>query len=181
MKWLRKHIGLASRLGEFRFKHWLDSHASEFLAEIGVKTCQVVLDFGCGSGTYTIPAAKLVGGDGRVYALDVSRKALKRIEEKARKEGLTNIVRVDASSDERIPLEDETFDQILLIDVLQEIDDKEALFDEAYRILKPGGEVSIYPMHVAEEEVDRLAAKRGLELKDRIQGRVLIFGKTNRG
>lgn len=179
MKWLRKHIGLVGKLGEFRFKYWLDSHASEVLAKIGVKTGQMVLDFGCGSGTYTIPTAKLVGREGKVYALDVSRKALEKMEDKAKKKGLTNIVRIDAYSEEGIPLEDETFDQILLIDVLQEIDDKENLFDEVYRILKPRGVVSIYPMHVAEEEVDRLATSRGLSLKDRIQGRILIFRKTN--
>ena len=179
MKWLKKHIGLIGKLGEFRFKRWLDGHASEVLAEIGVKTGQVVLDFGCGSGTYTIPAAELVGRDGTVYALDVSGNALERMEEKAKKKNLANIVRVDASSQGGIHLEDETFDHILLIDVLQEIDDRETLFDEVYRTLKSSGSVSIYPMHVAEEEVDRLATSRGLSLKERVQGHVLIYRKIN--
>ena len=179
MKWLTKHIGLARSLGEFRFKRWLDNHASEVLAEVGVKAGQAVLDFGCGSGTYTIPAAKLVGEAGRVYALDINSRALDRMEEKAKQEGLGNIVRIDSSGEEDIRLEDETIDLMLLIDVLQEIDDREGLFDEAYRILKPGGVVSIYPMHVAEEEVERLATSRGLNLEDRkFQGRILIFRKA---
>ena len=66
MTWLIKHIGLTKHFGDFRFKRWLDNHASEVLAEIGVKKSQTVLDFGCGSGTYTIPAAKIVGTDGKV-------------------------------------------------------------------------------------------------------------------
>lgn len=180
MRWLGKHIGLAKSLGEFQFKHWLDTHALEVLSEIGVKTDQVVLDFGCGSGTYTIPAAELVGREGRVYALDVSRKALARMEDKAKRRGLANIVRVDASGENHIPLKDETLDQILLIDVIQEIEDRESLFDEVYRILKPSGAVSIYPMHIAEEEIDRLATSRGFNLRDRIQGRILIFRKTSK-
>ena len=97
MNRLTKHIGLLGHLDEYRFKRWLDSHASEVLAEIGVRKKQVVLDFGCGSGTYTIPAAKLVGDGGKVYALDINRKALDRIEERAKKEGLMNIVRIDSS------------------------------------------------------------------------------------
>jgi len=71
MKRYLKHLGFAKHLGEFRFKSWLDKNAYEFLAEVSVNKGQSVLDFGCGSGTYTIPAAKLVGESGRVYALDI--------------------------------------------------------------------------------------------------------------
>ena len=180
MKWLAEHLHkLIFELGEVRFKRWLDENASEVLAEVGVRAGQAVLDFGCGSGTYTIPAAKLVGEGGRVYALDISGRALDRMEEKAKQEGIKNIVRIDASGGEEIRLEDETIDLMLLIDVLHKIDDRDALFDEAYRILKPGGVVSIYPMHVAEEEVERLATSRGLNLENRkFQGRFLIFRKV---
>lgn len=180
MKWLAEHLHkLIFELGEVRFKRWLDKNASEVLAEVGVRTGQVVLDFGCGSGTYTIPAAKLVGEGGRVYALDISRRALDRMEEKAKQEGLKNIVRIDASGGEEIRLEDETIDLMLLIDVLHKIGDREALFDEAYRILKQSGVVSIYPMHVAEEEVERLATSKGFNPEDRkFQRRILIFRKA---
>jgi len=181
MGWLKKHIGLASGLGEFGFKRWLDNHASEVLTELGVKAGQEILDFGCGSGTYTIPAAKLVGKDGRVYALDINKGTLDRMEERAKQEGLRNIVRIDTPSEGGIPLEDETIDLILMIDVLQEIDNRESLFDEVYRILKTGGIVSVYPMHIAEEEVEKLATSKGLSLEERkIQGRILSFRKFTR-
>jgi len=178
MGWLKKHIGLTS-LGEFGFKRWLDSHASEVLAEVGVREGQVVLDFGCGSGTYTIPAAKLVGKDGRVYALDIDKEALDRIEERAKREELRNIVRIDAFGEGDVPLRDEAIDLMLLIDVLQEIDDKEALFHEACRILKSDGIVSVYPMHIAEEEVIRLATRRGFILVKRgANDRILVFSRV---
>lgn len=165
-------------LKEFRFKRWLDKNASDVLAEVGVETGLMVLDFGCGSGTYTIPTAKIVGEAGRVYALDINRRALERMEKKAKQEGLKNIVRIDALREGEIRIKDDTVDLMLMIDVLQEIDDKGALFDEASRILKPSGVLSIYPMHVAEEEVERLATTRGFNLKDKIfQGRILIFEK----
>ena len=101
MEGLAKHIGLLGHLGEYGFKRWLDGHASEVLAEIGVKEGQMVLDFGCGSGTYTIPAAKLVGKNGTVYALDVSSKALDRMEERAKQGGLRNIIRIDTTGKKR--------------------------------------------------------------------------------
>jgi ubiquinone/menaquinone biosynthesis C-methylase UbiE len=149
---------------------------------LGVRAGHVVLDFGCGSGTYTIPAANLVGDGGRVYALDINSSFLDRMEEMAKQEELKNIVRIDAPKEGEIPLENETIDVILLIDVLHIIDDREALFDEAYRILKRGGLIIVYPMHVAEKEVEELATSRELSLEDRkFHGRFLIFRKfTNK-
>jgi ubiquinone/menaquinone biosynthesis C-methylase UbiE len=178
MEWISKHLGMAKHIGEFRFKHWLDKNASDVLAEVGVGAGQVVLDFGCGSGTYAIPAAKLVGKDGRVYALDISSRALDRMEKKAEQEGLKNIVRID-SGEEEIPIEDEAVDHVLLIDILQEIDDREALFDEVYRILKPDGVATVYPMHIEIDEVESLAISKGLTLEGRkFQERIPIFKKA---
>ena len=168
-------------LGEFRFKHWLDKNADEVLVEVGVRTGLVVLDFGCGSGRYVIPAAKLVGDKGRAYALDISMRALDRVEKKAKEEGLENVVRIHASVDEGIQLEDEIIDLMLMIDVLQEINKKEDLLAEAFRILKPDGVLIIYPMHITEKEVERLATSNSFYLKDRkFQGRILIFGKESK-
>ena len=95
-KWLAEHPE------EERFKHQvLDKNPFKVLFELGIRAGNAVLDFGCGSGTYTIPAAKLVGTGGRVYALDINSKFLNKIEERAKQEGLTNIVRIDASGKER--------------------------------------------------------------------------------
>jgi len=178
MERLVKHLGFIGHLDEFKFKGWLDSHSSEVLIEVGVSVGQSVLDFGCGSGTYTIPAAKLVGKNGRVYALDVSKKALDTVEKKARQEGLGNIVRIDASGRKDIPIEDESLNHVLLIDVLQEIEDGEALFGEVFRTLKPTGVVAVYPMHMAEVEWIGLATTAGLTLQERkLDGRMLIFSR----
>jgi ubiquinone/menaquinone biosynthesis C-methylase UbiE len=179
MKTLGKHLGFIRQLGEFRFKQWLDNNANEFLEDVGVKSGQAVLDYGCGSGTYTIPAAKIVGESGLVYALDVSRTALDNMEKRANREGLKNIARIDTSELD-VRLEDASIDHVLLIDVLQEIDDREALFDRVYRTLKPGGAVIVYPMHMAGEEVIKLALKRPFVLKEKkCDNRILIFKKLH--
>lgn len=176
---LTKHLGLVKHLGDFRFKRWLDKHALEVLEEVGIGSGQAVLDFGCGAGTYTIPAAKLVGRSGKVYALDVSKKSLDRMEEKSQQEGLSNVVRIDVSAGEKVPLGDDAIDQMMLIDVLQEIDDKESLINEAFRILKTDGVLSVFPMHLDGEKVIKLITDRGFDLKNReFDGHILVFKKS---
>ena len=77
-----------------------------------------------------------------------------------------------------MPLDDETIDAVTFIDVLQEIDDKNALFNEAHRILKRGGIVIVYPMHLKTEEVKRMASGGGLHLREEMhEGRILVFTK----
>lgn len=177
---IMKHLGFLKQLGEFQFKQWLDNNAYEFLEDVGVRSGSTVLDFGCGSGTYTIPAAKIVGESGLVYALDVSSTALDKMEKRADREGLKNIVRIDALGGVDVRLEDESIDHALLIDVLQEIDDREALFNEIYRILKPSGVEIVYPMHIAGEEVVKLATKRPFVLKEKkFDDRILVFKKPH--
>ena len=172
-KWLAEHPE------EEQFKHqFLDKNPSKVLCEVGVGTGRVVLDFGCGSGTYTIPAAKLVGDAGRVYALDINRSFLDGIEERAKHEGIENLVRVEASGEGEIPLENEEVDVMILIDVLHLIENREALFDEASRILKRDGLIVVYPMHVSEKEVEELGTRRNFNLEERkFDGRFLIFRK----
>ena len=157
----------------------LDRNASKMLSEVGIGEGQSVLDFGCGSGTYSIPAAEIVGKNGRIHSLDVNRGALEKLSRKAEKEGLDNIVTLLSSGNVDIPIDNETLNHVLLIDVLQEISDKETLLEEIHRILKPDGLMTVYPMHIDAEEVIRMASKTRLRLKGRkFQDRILVFEKS---
>ena len=49
------------------------------LKEVGIKPGFYILDYGCGAGSYTIPAAQLVGNSGKVYALDIHPLAVQRV------------------------------------------------------------------------------------------------------
>jgi precorrin-6B methylase 2 len=89
---------------ETDIKKWLKEGGQRFLKDIGIKEGQNILDFGCGSGTYTIPAAKIVGEQGRVYALDKDKKVLDKLMQKAKLAGLKNIKRMDTSGEPRIDL-----------------------------------------------------------------------------
>lgn len=160
-----------------RWNEWLRSHVEEVLPEIGIKESQTILDFGCGAGLYTIPAAKLVGRKGKVYALDKNAGALETLKESFRNGGLGNVETI-LSSDLNTGLEKETADVVLLYDAIHLIKDRKELFVEIYRVLKPNGIVSIYPMHVEKDEVLRQMRGSHFSLKsEEFEGNIFNFGK----
>ncbi len=134
----------------------LELTAIEILKRIGIKMGQIVLDFGCGSGTYTIPVAKIVGKKGRVYALDKDNNALDNLMRKATLGRLENVRRMATSGDVIIELPDESVDVTLLFDVFHryyfpQIADRRKLIDEIHRITKTQGFVSVWPKHMESE------------------------------
>ena len=70
---------------------WLTEKAVDVLKEIGIKEGQIILDFGCGAGYYTIPVAKIAGDNGKVYALDKDGNSLDELKNKAKEEKVKNI------------------------------------------------------------------------------------------
>lgn len=148
------------------------------LSEVGISEGQSVLDFGCGSGTYSVPAAKLVGKKGKIFSQDVSQRALENLLRKAKNEDLDNIITILSSGNVDIPIDDNTVNHVLLIDVLQEVSDIEFLLEEIQRVLKPNGLMTIYPMHIDANKVIKLTSSLKFRLKRKIcQEQILIFEK----
>lgn len=63
----------------------------KLLIPAGLQKDQKVLEVGCGPGFFTIPAARIVGKNGMVYAIDINPYAIKKIEKKISKEKITNV------------------------------------------------------------------------------------------
>jgi ubiquinone/menaquinone biosynthesis C-methylase UbiE len=131
----------------------LETVAYEVVKNTGLKQGHTVVDFGCGHGTYTIPAAKIVGEDGKLYAVDKDKNALDDLMQKAQAAGLKNLIRIDTLGGTRIKLQDGFVDVVMLFDVLNDFwfsysEDRRKLLDECYRVLKPEGILSVYPKHV---------------------------------
>lgn len=133
------------------------------LQQVGIKRGQAVLDFGCGSGIYSIPAAEIVGEHGRVYALDKDRMALDDLMREAESAGLKNIERMDTSGGPKIDLTDDSVDVVLLFDVLHSFyfpraEDRRRLLGEIYRIMKPAAflSISIWPNTIEPETKDEI-------------------------
>ena len=107
-----------------------------------VKEGQTFLDYGCGTGWFTIPAAKIVGMKGKVYALDCFSHQLEIVKEKSRKERLSNIETI--LSDSRTGLPDKCIDIVWMCDVFHEVEQRRAILEELHRILRREGVLAIY-------------------------------------
>jgi ubiquinone/menaquinone biosynthesis C-methylase UbiE len=162
-------------MNEAERKEWLHRHCRQVLEHAGVEKNGVVLDFGCGSGVYALCAAKLVGDGGKVYALDKDVTELDKVELAAREQGLSNVETI-LSSNLQTGLTDGCVQVVLLHDMLHLIRERTALFQAVYKVLCPGGRVSIYPMHVDTDEVVRQMRANGFALQaEHYEGNILIF------
>jgi len=130
---------------------WESKKGIAFLKKIGIKAGDTVVDFGCRVGHYSIPAAILVGPEGRVYAIDKDREALDRLSEKAAASGLTNITTVETAGGMEPDLPDAPVDVFLLYDILHliEKESRALLYSRIRQNLDAGSILSVYPKHIA--------------------------------
>jgi SAM-dependent methyltransferase len=73
-------------------RQWQDP--DQILTTIGLKPGMVFVDMGCGDGYFALPAARMVGPEGRVYANDIDDGAIERLRQRAAQEGLGNLAEV---------------------------------------------------------------------------------------
>jgi arsenite methyltransferase len=97
-----------------------------------------VLDLGCGAGTDTLVAAQMVAPDGEVTGIDMTPEMLEKARAAAGELGATNVDFVEGEV-ERLPFGDGAFDVVISNGVIDLVPDKDAVFTEIYRVLKPGG------------------------------------------
>ncbi|MFA4890530.1 MAG: methyltransferase domain-containing protein [Candidatus Paceibacterota bacterium] len=117
----------------------------EIVKNIGLEQGMTVVDFGAGSGHYIIPAAKLVGEKGRVYAVDIQKDLLAAIKSNAERGGFRNveIIWTDLEKIESTRLVDNSVDKIIVSNILFQVEDKRTVVREAMRILKKGGDAAV--------------------------------------
>ena len=161
-------------------EQWEKQQGVIFLRKIGLQLNQRVLDFGCRVGHYTIPAAKVVGHKGIVYALDKEQQALNELQQKATCLNLKNIRIINTSGQVQTELEGNSIDIVLFYDVLHyhEKKEREELYAEAYRVLKQNGLLSVYPKHTLKD--DPIMEFQNLsigEIKQEIQNSKFVFGE----
>jgi len=119
---------------------------------------EVVLDLGCGAGTDLLIAAQMTGVSGRVIGVDMTGSMLARAQESAREMGFDN-VELHESLIEELPLEDASVDVVISNGVIDLVPDKDAVFDEIDRVLRPGGRLQVADV-IIHNEVSEDARKR---------------------
>lgn len=101
-----------------------------------------VLDLGCGAGTDLLIAAQMTGAGGRAVGVDMTASMLDNARASADAMGLEN-VELHESLIESLPLEDASVDVVISNGVIDLVPDKDAVFDEIDRVLRPGGRLQV--------------------------------------
>jgi SAM-dependent methyltransferase len=110
----------------------------------GIHSGQEVLEVGPGTGFFTVPAAELVGDEGRVYAIDPHPLAIEQVAGKIRDAGLTNIRLIKADATEA-GLASGSIDLVLLFGVIPSPTlPLDRLLPETHRLLKPEGALAVW-------------------------------------
>ena len=145
----------------------------KLLRAAGLKPGQKVLEVGCGPGFFTIHAAKIVGEEGFVYAVDVHSLAIERVKEKIEREGIKNITPILANaSDTGLP--DRSVDLAFIFGLRYIAGGLKNVIAEIHRILKPGGVLSFEKTKGSEKKlIDEV--ERGEFVYSGRQGRIFLF------
>jgi ubiquinone/menaquinone biosynthesis C-methylase UbiE len=147
------------------------------LAHVGARAGATVVDIGCGPGFFTLPAARLVGVQGRVYAVDVEPRMLALVERRAAESGLRNITTVRTRAAD-VPLSDGCAEVVVCGLVLHDLDaaGRGQMVGEMARLCRRGGAVLVVEWQprsdetrwnrLTPEETGALLARAGLRVEE---------------
>ncbi len=153
----------------------------EILIECGLKEGMTMADVGCGSGYFTIPASKIVGNSGKVYAIDVQEEMLNRLKQDNLPD---NVIVLLAENDYKFPITDEISDFTLLAFVVHENRDIERFLNEVKRITKDKGKVVILEWKKQFEEAgppyeERISQVDLVKILDKLDFSIVEQGDIN--
>jgi arsenite methyltransferase len=121
---------------------------------------ETVLDLGSGGGIDVILSARRVGPAGKAYGLDMTDEMLDLARKNAAEAGVTNVEFLRGYIEE-VPLPAGSVDVIVSNCVINLSTDKARVFDEMFRVLKPGGRLGITDIVAADELTPEQRAERG--------------------
>jgi ubiquinone/menaquinone biosynthesis C-methylase UbiE len=153
-------VGFRMMTLAFKFRDLL-LNPRKSLAKAQLRKGMSVVDYGCGPGSFTIPAAELVGQEGKVFAVDIHPLAIRAVSQKALRKGLENVEAVLVQGYDT-GIGESSIDRVLLIDTIHLIDDPDALFREIHGMLKPDGLLFMEKGHMAMSEQKEVLTNTGL-------------------
>jgi predicted methyltransferase len=121
-------------------------HRREVLAAMRLRPGMDVADIGAGTGLFTRLFAPLVGPEGKVYAVDISERFVKHVEDTAAKAGLENVVGVVCTPDS-VKLPPDSIDLAFICDTYHHFEFPQKTMTSLHRALRPGGEVILIDFH----------------------------------
>ena len=118
-------------------------HPEQVIKQIDFQAGQKAADFGCGAGYFTILIASAVGPNGQVYACDVQTGPIESVAEKAKTANIFNIktIRCNLEIPNSSKIAPGSLDWVMLANILFQSQKKDAILQEAKRVLKPQGQI----------------------------------------
>lgn len=113
---------------------------NQIVASLGLKPGMKVADIGAGTGLFTLPFAKAVGAQGKVYAVEIAPGFLTHIRARAQKAGAANVETV-LCTDRSVELPEGSIDLAFICDVYHHFEFPQASLASLHKALKPGGEI----------------------------------------
>jgi len=140
---------------------------------------ETVLDLGSGGGIDCFLAAKAVGSEGRVIGVDMTHEMVALARDNAAKLGTENVT-FKLAQIESIPEPDDTIDLVISNCVIALAPDKDRVFEDVFRVLKPGARFVIsdmvveqeLPEHVRRDAAEWVSCVGGADVKSRYLGRI---------
>ena len=133
----------------FRFYYFFNPQ-NKYMNSFGIKSGSVVVDYGCGPGGYIKWASEAVGPEGRIYALDIHKLAIKAVKKLIVRKKIKNVIPVLAEGYSSA-IEENTADLIYAVDMFHMIEDVQSFLDELYRIIKGDGVLILEDGHQPRE------------------------------
>lgn len=129
---------------ESPLRHRLND-ADRVLDGAGIQPGTLVLEVGCGTGYFTLPAARRIGESGHLHAIDISPMAIDFVRGKVNAAGLKN-VSLGTADAKGTGLSEAAFDRVLLLGVIPApMLPVGQLLPEMHRVLMPGGVLAVWP------------------------------------
>lgn len=153
----------------------------KMLQAVWVKPGQTVLDYGCGPGSFTFAAARIVGPNGKVYAVDINPIAQRVVMLKALKRKLDSVIPLPPCDMYNIP--NGEVDVTILYDVLHDLTNPPSVFNTFHKVTKPEGILAVSDHHMTEQAIiSAVVSGRLFRLARRCAGHkgVLCFERSQR-
>ncbi len=159
------------------------ANPEQIVSSLSLHEGMYVADLGAGTGFYSKACSKKVGSTGKVYAVEVQKDMVKKLESDLKDLGISNVSCIwgDVEKLGGTKIADKSIDVVIMSNILFQVDDKIGLIDEAKRILKSNGKIMLIDWTdsfsgmgparnhvVTEDRASELFSKRGLKESSRI-------------
>jgi len=165
---------------------------TEILHKIAIEEKQQVAELGCGNfGFFVFPLAKLVGRQGKVYAVDILKSTLEEIKKRALRENLPQIIPIWSNLEifKATKIESNSLDCALMVNILHQSNQKIEVLREGIRLLKRHGNLLIIEWknislpfgpdpekRVKLESLKNATSKLGLDIKEEFEAGPYHYG-----